>query len=262
MPINEVIFTRQALAETPIKVLKFLQGIGGTLSIRLALREHGYSRPVQDTFASLLQQAVGLGPAVGESMSEGDKLAKDATEKVEVWVARAFQVSHAALRYEHPEVHAHVFQGELQASRGFGALVVASLFLDRLDEIQTSPDRKATRKADHAALAKLTERGFGEEERERIRKLVQVAHSAIDSDGLGTVDQESATKALYKLRVMYLEWAEIAKVAITSRRELLRLGLVRRRKSSKRGAVPDPVEGPPIDVGKVSAPVVTASSPS
>jgi hypothetical protein len=91
---------------------------------------------------------------------------------------------------------------------------VATL-LDRLDALETSPARKATRKVDHAALSK---RGLSaDEQRARLRALVNTATTAAKAnEGAGDAAEEApSNEAVLKLHACYGEWSEVARAVIT-----------------------------------------------
>ena len=83
-----------------------------------------------------------------------------------------FVRAHAVLRRFHPEQDAFVF-GNLVTASGIAAVPVVATFLDRLDALESSPERKSTRKADHDALDLLAQRGLTKEQRKDMRHLVQ-----------------------------------------------------------------------------------------
>jgi len=111
---------------------------------------------------------------------------------------------------------------------------VATL-LDRLDALETSPGRKAARKADHAALATLSKRGLSADERARLRALVNTATAAAKAnEGASDAAEEAPTnEAVLKLHAWYGEWSEVARAVIKRRDHLIRLGLAKRKKAAK-----------------------------
>jgi hypothetical protein len=113
-------------------------------------------------------------------------------------------------------------------------LGVATL-LDRLDALEKSPERKATRKADQAALDTLTKRGISTAERARLRALVTTATTAAKSeeDASDAADDGVPNEALLKLHAWYGEWSEVARAVIKRRDHLIRLGLAKRKKTAK-----------------------------
>jgi len=81
-----------------------------------------------------------------------DAAARAAITEIDAWDEPGFRRVGAALGRLHPEQHAFVFDG-LTAARGQGSLVSVTTLLDRLDALDSAPDREATREVDHAAEA-------------------------------------------------------------------------------------------------------------
>jgi hypothetical protein len=70
-------------------------------------------------------------------------------------------------------------------------------FLDRLDALQSSPRRQATRAADHAALALLERRGVATPAiRQRMRHLVGQLKSSLDDEHDGAAVTTAAAEAV------------------------------------------------------------------
>ena len=122
-------------------------------------------------------------------------------------------------------------------------------FLDRLDELESSKERKATRKADQAALDKLAERGIGKDERTRLRKLLAIATGSPDvttitpkaaaeaeKHAIKAAEQREARVALW---AFWTEWSECAKADIKRRDHLIQLGLAKRKTGKKAKAEAD-----------------------
>src|SRR5205085_1827301 len=103
---------------------------------------------------------------------------------------------------------------------------------DRLDDLEESPERKKSRKADHAAIETLAARGINAEERARLHKLVKIAQSE-PQFGVMDASIDAKDKALVndlvELRKWYRDWSETARAAISRRDYLLLLGLAQRK---------------------------------
>ena len=81
----------------------------------------------------------------------------------------------AALHHESPDHERFVFAEDGIDLMSADALPAMVTFLDRIQALRDSPDRKATRKADHAALRALEERGLDEAFFTRLAELVASA---------------------------------------------------------------------------------------
>jgi hypothetical protein len=106
--------------------------------------------------------------------------------------------------------------------------------------LENGKDRKATRKIDHAALAKLAERGITPAERARMRELLEIAQgpsaevpaeepSAVDP-ATDSAEQRAAKVELYE---WYVEWREVAKADIKRLDHLIQLGVAQRKAPKK-----------------------------
>jgi hypothetical protein len=251
----------RVLEGTPVQALTFLRTSATKVEIRARLFEAGYSEEEQRLGWRLLLDASGHRP---ESLPESDDAAaRAALAEVDDWDEPGFRRVAAALGRLHPEQHAFVFDG-LKAAQGQGALVSVTTLLDRLDALESAPDRHATREADHAALATLEQRGIGRQVREHLRERIAVALTA--KAPVPTPEQPMTPEreqALRELRAWYVDWAETARAIITRRDHLIMLGLSRRKRSAhdedeatdsgETDLADDGVDSPGGDAGSVDA---------
>jgi hypothetical protein len=234
--------SRQVLAETPGRVLKFLGAAGKSLGIRAILRKHGYSDEDHREGWELLHEVTGFTEA--EPPEVEDAAVASATTELDAWDEPNFRMARAALERRHPEQAKFVFL-ELEPQAGPGAVISVKKLLDRLDALEKATERKKTRKEDHAALETLAKRGMTKEERDRLRELVHIAMAANageaeaedeagSADPKGpVVDSEEHVGTLLALHGWYREWSETARATIKRRDYLIRLGLAHRKKPRK-----------------------------
>ncbi len=252
-------YTRQTLEETPARVLSLLSAIGTSKPIRTALATRGYTADEHAVGWALLHKATGylaLVPVPAEARAASDALAA-----VDAWDEPNFRLARATLERRYPEQAQFVF-ADLSAQTGPSALLSVGTFLDRLDALERKlPGRelkekvadKAQEKADKAAIATLELRGITAAERSRLRGLIKVAQTGTAPDpGAEKAAAEAAAQAaerlknLAELRAFYDEWAEIARIVITRRDYLIRLGLAKRKSGeSEEPAEPEQPETPP-----------------
>ena len=247
-------YARQTLEETPERMLSLLSAIGTVPTIRAALTKRGYTADDHEQGWKLLHKASGyLGPAAEPKV---DRTANDALAAIDAWDEPHFRMARATLERRYPDQAAFVF-ADLSAQTGPSALLSVGTFLDRLDALERKlPGRelkekvadKAQEKADKAALATLELRGITAAERSRLRGLIKVAQTGTAPDpGAEKAAAEAAAQAaerlknLAELRAFYDEWAEIARIVITRRDYLIRLGLAK-RKSGETEEPSDPGE--------------------
>lgn len=241
--------SRQTIAETPARALAFISAVSTTSSIREALETRGYDAETHAAYWQLLLRFAGY--EEGPSAPSLDERARQAAQEISAWQEPNFRIARAALRHDHIDAHEFIFTG-LDASRGIGTLVAVVTFLDKLDALEHSPDRKKTRKGDLAALAKLAGRGITREERDRLRRLQALAMRApglgpeadpVKPDGTEPLPEDERQMTLMQLHGMYEEWAEVARVVLRRRADLIRLGLVKRRRAVKTGRGPIAASG-------------------
>ena len=116
---------------------------------------------------------------------------------------------------------------EFARSGGNGSCFDRAPFLERLDALENSPDRITTRAQDLEALATLEKRGITQDERQRMRSLLNIAQ------GLSTTTNTADTRLddLRALRAWFDDWSETARIVVSRRLYLIRLGLAKRKKS-------------------------------
>ncbi|WP_437595173.1 hypothetical protein [Sorangium sp. So ce1000] len=248
--------SRQVLAETPARALKFLSAAGKNKQIRALLRERGYTDEDHKEGWDLLHRASGFG--IGEPDEVEDAEVGAAIAELDAWDEPHFRIIRAALERRHPVQEKFVFDN-LTPQVGAGAVVSVKTLLDRLDALEKSAKRKATRKDDHAALETLAKRGYPKEERSRLRQLVDIASgegtASEEGDGEATgdaepvravVDSREHVDALRALYAWHREWSETARAVIKRRDFLVRLGLAHRKTKAK--SKPSPAAPPAPDV--------------
>lgn len=239
----ELDVTEETLDATPGRVLQFLRGVGTNPTIRAGLARRGYTSAEHREGWRLLHETAGFTADISEEEEEDNESAQ-AIAELDAWDESGFRVIGAALRRLHPEQAEFVLHG-ISASQGASAVLGVKIVLDRLDQLQSSPQRKATRAADQAALTTLAARGIDEGERARLRELVALAEATPepvvkDPEAAQAVRDEQLTR-LARLREWYVDWATMARVAIRRRDHLIRLGLARKRAAVKKPEVAPPV---------------------
>jgi hypothetical protein len=231
------------LDDMPARGLKLLGAISSNPYIRTALARRGYSDSTHEQGWSLVLKASGYRRPIAESLAKPEAAA--AIAELDAWDEPNFRVARAALVMM-PEQRDFLFQ-DLEPQTGPAAVASVATFLDRLDELESGKERKATRKPDQAALDKLAERGIAKDERTRLRKLLAVATASPDAAELPAKAPAGAAKGAMKaaepreakvaLWAFWTEWSEVAKADIKRRDHLIQLGLAK-RKAGKKGKGP------------------------
>lgn len=214
---------RAALESTPQKAAQLLHAITMSFTIRTLLARHGYGPEDHREGLELLRECVG--PDDLEWPEKFELEVQDAVVELDAWDEKGFRIVEASLRHRFPDQARFVLAG-LGPTDGPGAVQGVGHLLDRLDLLESSDDRRGSRREDRAALDALAKRGITKEERERLRALVRAAAPASDSvtprTGPHPTDHETR---LLALRAWYEEWASITRAAVTREDHLARMGL-------------------------------------
>jgi len=235
----------RVLEETPNRALEFLRGAGLWISIRKILASRGYTDAEHEAGWSLLLNCSNFNRKFDHTEQATE--VREAMIELDATDEPLFRRSRASLDRFHPERAAFVFDG-LEPSTEMGAVVSMSKFLGRLDALENSPEREATRTADHAALAILESRGLTKAERVRLAGRVAVAMTGNSGEAASPdeiAEEQKRVKDLIALRAWYVEWAEMARAVIKRRDQLVRLGLARRKRSKDLDAPEPPVPALP-----------------
>jgi hypothetical protein len=241
-----------------IRALQFLRAVGTDANIMEALKQTGFDEAAQKQGWALVLTAYAAanGPAAA---GISDAPINEAISKVESWQSAMFTRAHAALRRFHPDQDTFVFTNLVTGS-GIAAVPSVSTFLDRLDALESSADRKATRKADHASLETLAQRGVTKEQRKEMRTLVKWVETTTASP-LSTPIQSPREAALLAVYDWVQDWSDCARTVVTRRDQLIRLGIGKRR-SRKQDAQPDPTPAPIVAIPVVPASPTDSASTS
>lgn len=225
--------TLETLESAPNRALAFLRAIGTSRAIRAAMFARGYSADDHREGWNYLHACAGF--VEEPEASKEDPTVRAAIEELDAWDEPAFRVVRATLERRFPEQADFVMKG-LKAATGAAAVLSVERLLDRLDALASSPERKASRKEDEAALDVLRLRRIDDAKRKRMRALVATAKSviAVEQSEPKAIEEEAAARreALNNLYAWYREWTEVARATIQRRDYLIRLGLASRRVSS------------------------------
>ena len=120
---------------------------------------------------------------------------RKAIEELDAWDEPAFRIVRATLERRFPEQAEFAMKG-LKPATGAAAVLAVERLPDRLDALESSPERKASRKEDEAALAILRQRGIDDAKRKRMRELVATAKSVVPLAQIDpqAVEQEDAAR--------------------------------------------------------------------
>jgi hypothetical protein len=234
----DVSFT--VLEETPARALSFLMGIARMPVVAAKLATRGWNADTHEQGWQLLWTAAGYKKRVMAGALEGSAVAA-AVAALDAWDETNFRISRAALESKFADQCAFLFD-DLAPATGTGSIISVGKYVARLDALESGEGREKTRKADKAALQALAARGIGEDERKRLRELLETATSQPEIADDGAPAEEKRIEALRELRTWYREWSEVARALVTRRDHLITLGLAR-RKARKKAKPPAPAGG-------------------
>jgi len=233
--------TRQTLEEYPARALTFLSTMGRNQAIFTILAQRGYTIEIHDEGWRLLHAASGYRVA-RPSVPGVEVASRQAMAELDQWDNLWFPVASSAL-LRLPLSLTYLMEG-LAPVTGPASILVVTRLLDRLDAMERGEDRTVEAQASDAeALRVLATRGLDSTERQRVRRLLQVAAQLPEPSGtpesvaLAEAADATRAEALYDLYVWYQDWATVARTFIKRRDYLLWLGLARRKKT-RRDAVP------------------------
>ncbi len=231
--------TDRVLEATPARVVKYILGARRYPEIYAKLRARGYSNEVARVAWACLDALGGFDSKDPDSakpaISEDEKLVTKAMASIDGWDEPNFRLMNSALRKAFPAQHTFVFAGGIQAAKGPMSVYGVRTVIGRLNELESSPARKDTRVQDHAALARLAERGIDKEERKKVEGWLGIVGKHDDTlvaEEGNPMSETQRKNTLIKLRDWFEEWAEVARVAVKQKRELMFLGLAQQRKAA------------------------------
>jgi hypothetical protein len=240
------------LEDTPPRALEFLRGVGASPEILRLLSKAGYTKKVHEEGLQLLTSIVSL-PREKGAFHSVSAIYEAAVKEVTTWQKKDLRRIKATVTRFHPAEAEYLFSN-LDFSPGVDAVLMVSIFLDRLASLANDPDRKATRKADHAVLETIKERGVTDPEIKHLRGLVKEAQTTPVPDVVAPAETDARVEALRALRAWYTDWAETARTVLTRRDHLIRVGLATRKRTQ--------TPAPPAVTPVVPSPAVAPDAPA
>ena len=238
----------------PARLLAFLQGVADP-TIGAELAPLGWSEQRLDEAWALLHE---LRAASVIAASPATDPIVPAMAACEAWQATGLVRARAMLQLTHPEHAAFLFH-DFVAGKGTEAVLNVATFLERRHALDKSADRKATRAADHEALAVIEQTGTTRQTLNELKAFVDTVQSVAPAEAASAApDADAGAERLATLRKIYAwitAWGEMARTAVTRRDQLIRLGLAKRRaaKAKRAPAPPAAPTAPAVPVMKLGA---------
>jgi len=230
-------YSDKLLEETPTRVTRLLTGIARSAVIR-TLMGRGGMRDLHITEGrELLMSCLSPSPIAVDDTDDA-KRRREAVASLDAWDEPNFARYRAALKRHYPKVGAYVFD-KLTAAMGPEAVKAVATFFQRLDDVAEGRAEDISRTEGRKALALLAERGLTDDERTRLRELIELALGPTEALPVADMDAISERRRhLVALREWYEEWAAVARAEVKRRDHLILLGLAERKRAKKKDAAP------------------------
>jgi len=249
-----------SLSDKTFRVIRFLLGLRSP-RIATALAGYGFKQEDRDEGWALInalgKSTLGAMPSVPRDM--------ETLLKLDAWENQWFPIAFAALDRRFPAVNAKFFLN-LTQTEGPGVAISVRTFVDRFDELGAGVDKFGAEAP--KALELLIQRGVTaavvQEAKTLLASLTQLAAPA----ELPSIEEqeESLAEAELAMWSWYLEWSQIARVAIKQRALLRELGFLNTKRGEEEEEVPvtTPPPGAPAAPTTGAAPAApsTGASPA
>jgi len=215
---------------------RFLGAVSRFGDIREALEKMGYSETEHQLGWMLLFLVMGWQPPWQAPTLPPETPQKKAIRELTRWVEAYLPLAKLALAGKYPEYGRYLFERvKYEGRHTVVAVIVALLSEVRILREGTRPNREAVGETERAAIALLEERGIlGPEIEARLQALADQAMELAPPTPPGTVlSEEAYLDYVEQFQKWLREWRKIARLCITDRRHLIRLGLARRRSTYK-----------------------------
>ncbi len=233
MTVSEPQVGEGTLEATPERLLHFILAVARYPNIRRRLRTRGYGAQQHRRGYQLLEDLGTYGE--GSEIEGSDPDVKSALQELNQQDEDAVALAGAALRYKYPLHHTFVLNGLVASTDAAEAATTLGSLVDRVRRLKSgdvSPELEADAAEAVAAMAaKGLDAGWLERIEERLERLRQLPDEKVTLEQLQAKERARAEKLL-ELRAFFEEWADTARVEFKGRRDLIRLGLARLRRSS------------------------------
>jgi hypothetical protein len=230
------------LGEKGARVLKFLMGMRNP---RIASSMTAFGFTDAD-----LQEGWTLLNAVGRVKLDAHAPAADSStiEKLDAWENRWFPIAAATLERRFPTVHAQVFKN-LSQTEGPGVAVSVRTFVERFDQMASGAGAYGAEGTQ--AKAVLESRGLTQTVLNEARGLLETVGKIATINPATVQDPKVLEKAENDLWAWYLEWSQIARVAVTQRVLLRQMGFLPTTRKAK------PTDDDDVDVDPTTGVITT-----
>jgi hypothetical protein len=210
------------------------------MTIASSMASHGFTTADQAEGWKLLQAVSDVKLGVTDTAPAQANI----LTKLDAWENRWFPIAYATLERRFPAVHAQVFNNISQTS-GIELLVTVRTLLDRFEAMGAGEG--AFGPEGQAAKTMLETRGITpsviSEAKSLLDEAATFAPGAVKTPAEREQEAAVIAKAEADLWAWYLEWSQIARVAVTQRSLLKEMGFLSSRRSADEEEDVDPVTG-------------------
>ena len=235
------------VGEKAARVMKMLMGMRNP-RIASAMAAYGFTE-------ADLQEGWTLLNAVGRVKLDAHTPAADTStlQKLDEWENRWFPIVAATLERRFPAVHAQIFKN-LSQTEGPAVAVSVRTLLERLDQMKAGSGAYGAEGPKAAAV--LETRGLTPAVLNQARSYLETMGKVQTVEAtMAAQDPQALEKAENDLWAWYLEWSQIARVAVTQRVLLKQMGFLPTRKSKA-------TEEDDVDVDPTTGVITTPVTPS
>lgn len=199
------------------RLLKLLLGLRNA-RVAESLRQYGFSDAELAEGWRLLQALT-----EGRLLQRGPAKQDPALlQKLDGWENRWFPIASASLQARFPQAHEYLFLN-LTQTEGPGVVISVGTFVQRLEKLPTEPSLGA---AGAQARELLSSRGLTQATVQEAKQLLELLGSTAPAHATPVLDPAQQAAAEQAMWAWYLEWGEIARVAVTDRKLLREMGFL------------------------------------
>lgn len=238
--------TDRTLEETLARAAQLILGVNSNPVTRTVLASRGLTAAEIVRGLGMVDGILAIEvPSTEPVLTPESQAAKGAMTTVDSRDERTLRETGAILSNGHEGARDYLVSG-LEPKEGVESALVFQTWCRRYLALRdgTAEGREDTREADSAAIARLSERGYGDAFVEEMQGLVDTAFAptptptpAVASAADVTAILADRREKLVALKKWYDEWATTARIHLTKKSQLIALGLASRKKPKAEQAV-------------------------
>lgn len=202
------------------RVVKFLMSLKHP-KVLLLLATRGFDQKEREKGWKLFDKAAGRMIDMSAVIQVTSAPTNELLLEIDRWENEWFDVADGSLKYNYPEIHAIIFKN-LSKTTGLKLMVSVPTMLRRLEDLE-----KKTDSTSKEAMALLEKRGLNIDVRDKGQKLIDKAKDAsvFEIPAPTEASQEEQKQAAKDMWHWYLEWAQIGRIVVPSKRLRIMMGI-------------------------------------